>query len=152
MATVLLDAGFRRSVLYFVLSETGYKQLFKFWIYFRMRYHMVWILYLSGDFPATILETILNRKAENNPINDGCIVTVGEEFFSLYHDLIGSWITTILDSENSIWWICFILLSISILVDHNLRIPYWHGSYDIIASSELCSNRYNTGLIIDHSV
>jgi len=63
---------------------------------------MVWISYLSGDFPATILETILNRKAKNNPINDGCIVTVGEEFFSLYHDLIGSWITTILDSENSI--------------------------------------------------
>lgn len=57
---------------------------------------------LTGYFPATILETSLNRKAETNPINDGCIVTVGEEFYSLYHDLIGSWITTILDSENSI--------------------------------------------------
>ena len=63
---------------------------------------MVWIPYLAGAFLASILETILNRKAENNPINDGCIVTVGEEFYSLYHDLIGSWITTILDSENSI--------------------------------------------------
>ena len=63
---------------------------------------MVWIPYLTGAFLATILETILNRKPENNPINDGCIVTVGEEFFSLYHDLIGSWITTIFDSENSI--------------------------------------------------
>ena len=63
---------------------------------------MVWISYSTGGFPATIPETILNRKVENNPINDGCIVTVGEEFYSLYHDLIGSWITTILDSENSI--------------------------------------------------
>ena len=71
---------------------------------------------------ATILETILNHKAELNPINDGCIVTVGEEFYSLYHDLIGSWITTIW--TRRIQYDEFALFSISILFDHNLRIPY----------------------------
>ena len=43
------------------------------------------LIYKSGDSMAPIPETIFNRKTELNPMNDGCIVTVGEKFYSLYH-------------------------------------------------------------------